>query len=449
MRYIAPAGIGLFGIVATASPALAQTTALPPPTKCPAAVAEVATCYSAKHASGAYILAAMPKTWNGNLVVFAHGGPAVVPPTATTSENDLAKYSIAVKLGYAWVASSYRREGYGVRMAAEDSEHARQYFVEHFPKPKRTLFHGASYGGLVGSKLVEAYAKNTDGSLNYDGAFFNSGFVIGAAQGHDFRLDLRTVYQYYCQNLPRLNEPQYPLWTGLPADSKLTLPGLQALVDECTGIGKPIDARTPQQKQNLANILGVMHFSERLLARHLQAGTFLFREIADRTTGGRNAFSNMGVEYRGSSDDEALNKGVVRYAADSAAVAALKADGEATGALPIPVLSIHSINDPQVAVEVQSAYRDYVKAAGNEDRLVQAYTDEPDHTAQSASELAASFDALLAWVEKGVKPTPQSIAARCNELRTTFDGPCRYHPEFMPKPYNTRYARGAAQVPVR
>ena len=69
MRYIAPAGIGLFGIVATASPALAQTTALPPPTKCPAAVAEVATCYSAKHASGAYILAAMPKTWNGNLVV--------------------------------------------------------------------------------------------------------------------------------------------------------------------------------------------------------------------------------------------------------------------------------------------------------------------------------------------------------------------------------------------
>jgi hypothetical protein len=449
MRYIAPAGIGLFGIATTALPALAQTAALPPSTKCPDVVAEIATCYSAKHESGAYILAAMPKSWNGNLVVFAHGGPAVVPPTAATSQSDLAKYSIAVKMGYAWVASSYRREGYGVRMAAEDSEHARQFFLERFPKPKRTLFHGASYGGLVGSKLVETFGKNAGGNVNYDGAFFNSGFVIGAAQGHDFRLDLRTVYQYYCKNLPRPEESQYPLWNGLPADSKLTLAGLQALVDECTGVPKAADARTPQQKQNLANILGVMHFPERLLIRHLQAGTFLFREIADRTTGGRNAFSNIGVEYRGSSDDEALNKGVARYAADPAAVAALKADGEATGALPIPVLSIHSINDPQVAVEVQSAYRDYVKAAGDDDRLVQAYTDEPDHTAQSAPELAASFDALLAWVEKGVKPTPQSIAARCNELRATFEGPCRYHPEFTPKPYNTRYARGAAQVPVR
>ena len=110
----------------------------------------------------------------------------------------------------------------------------------------------------------------------------------------------------------------------------------------------------------------------------------------------------------------------------------------------MPVLSIHSINDPQVAVEVQSAYRDAVHAAHNGDRLVQAYTDENEHTGQSGPELAAALDALMQWIDKGAKPTPQSVAARCEQLLMTFDGPCRYHPEYAPKPYSTRYARGAA-----
>ena len=45
------------------------------------------------------------------------------------------------------------------------------------------------------------------------------------------------------------------------------------------------------------------------------------------------------------------------------AVAVLKADGDPTGKLPIPVVSIHSINDPQVPVEQQAAYRETVLTA--------------------------------------------------------------------------------------
>jgi hypothetical protein len=426
-------------------PALAQGSApVSDTTECPKEVAAIATCYSAKHPSGAYLLAAIPNSWNGHLVVFAHGGPAVVPPTANTSKSDLAKYSIAVERGFGWVASSYRREGYGVQMAVEDTEHARQFFVERIRQPRRTILHGASYGGLVGAKLVEKQFKKADGSSAYDGAFFNSGFVIGAARGHDFRLDLRVVYQHYCKNLPRPDETQYPLWNGLPAGARVTLKDIEGLLDECTGITKAADARSPQQKQNLANILGVMRFPEPLLLRHMQAGTFLFREIVERTTGGRNPFSNVGVTYKGSSDDAALNRDVARFTADPEAVAALRADGEPTGAIAVPVISIHSINDPQVAVEVQSHYRDAVQAAGNGERLVQAFTDERAHTSQSAPELAASIDALMQWIEQGTKPSPQSIAASCQRLRVTHDGPCRYHPEFTPKGYETRYARGAA-----
>ena len=226
MRLATLAGLGFLTLAAAAAPALADDARVvsgPDTRPCPDPLAALATCYSAKLDTGAYLLAAMPKDWNGNLVVFAHGGPALVPPTANTSQGDLVRHSHAVKAGYAWIGSSYRREGYGVRMAAEDSDHSRRFFIDRIGKPKRTIFHGQSYGGLVGSKLVELYAKAPDGSANFDGALFNSGFVVGAPVGHQFRFDLRMVYQYYCKNLPRPDELQYPLWAGLPAGAKMTL----------------------------------------------------------------------------------------------------------------------------------------------------------------------------------------------------------------------------------
>ena len=115
----------------------------------------IATCYSAKLDTGAYVTAAMPKTWNGNLIVFAHGGPSLLPPTPNGSKSDLNRIRLAVQRGFGWVASSYRRAGYGVAMAAADSDDARKFFIARFGKPQHTILHGTSYGGLVGAKLIE------------------------------------------------------------------------------------------------------------------------------------------------------------------------------------------------------------------------------------------------------------------------------------------------------
>src|SRR5256885_3262630 len=148
LRSVGLAGLCMVMAAVMSGPPLAQgSTPVSDTTECPKEVAAMATCYSAKHPSGAYLPAAIPNSWNGHLVVFAHGGPAVLPPTANTSKSDLAKYSIAVERGFGWVASSYRREGYGVQMAVEDTEHARQFFVERIRQPRRTILHGASYGG--------------------------------------------------------------------------------------------------------------------------------------------------------------------------------------------------------------------------------------------------------------------------------------------------------------
>ena len=57
---------------------------------------------------------------------------------------------------------------------------------------------------------ARAYGKHG----SYDGALTN-GVLGGGSRGYDYRVDLRVVYQYCCQNLPRPSELQYPLWQGL------------------------------------------------------------------------------------------------------------------------------------------------------------------------------------------------------------------------------------------
>src|SRR5215467_11996354 len=369
MRLSQCLSLAFMTLAAAFEPALAQ----PPDTvTCPEAIAPIATCYTTKLDTGAYLLAAVPRNWNGNLIVFAHGGPSPIEPSASYGMGSLRRYGLEVRLGNAWIASTYRYLGFGVQQSADDTDQARQYFIERFGKPKRIIIHGASYGGLVGAMLIERYGKN------YDGVFFNSGMLAGAIVGYQFRADLRAVYQYYCRNLPRPDEEQYPIWMGLPSNSKLTLNELSARVDECTGIAHPAAARSEQQRKNLANILSVGGFRDIVLIRNMQYGTFNFRDIA-AITKGKSPFSNRGSTYRGSDDDSALNRDVPRFDSDPAGVAALKTDAEPNAALPIPVVAIHSINDPQVSVKAEASYRDLAKSTGSSSRLVQAYTDELAH----------------------------------------------------------------------
>ncbi|MBM2614049.1 hypothetical protein JIG36_00580 [Actinoplanes sp. LDG1-06] len=369
-----------------------------------------------RDANGAYYTMAVPDHWNGSLVVHAHGGPARSYDQSSTDE-DLAEWAVMVEQGYAWVASSYRRGGYGVRMAAADTDNARRLFIARFGPPRRTYLHGQSFGGNVAAKVAETY----DG---YDGVLLTSGLLAGGSRGYDHRVDLRVVYQYYCRNLPRPSEPQYPLWQGLPADSPLTPDDVSERLHECTGTST---ARTEQQQRNLDDILAVTRIPERSLETHLQYATFLFQDIVANRLGGRNPFSNRGVHYSGSHDDKALNAGVARFQADPTARRNLSYDSDLTGRVSVPVLTLHAIDDPSVFVEHESAYRATLRTSN----LVQTFTRESDHDGLSKDEYAASINALDRWARTGHKPTPRSIARSCT-------GNCFYDPSFRPAPFATR-----------
>jgi hypothetical protein len=435
----AATGLSLAALALIAAlPGFARAAAPPAETPCPKGLSGAITCYIGADDRGAHYWIARPLSWNGTLIVHAHGGPRLGAPNPQSEKADLERFAVTVQEGYAWIASSYRRGGYGVRMAAEDSETARQIFVANFGQPRHTIVHGQSWGGNVAAKLIELYAVAPDGRRVYDGALLTSGVIAGGTLAYDFRADLRAVYQYYCHNHPRPDEEQYPLWLGLAADSKMTHADLAVRMKDCTGVGLPKDQRSTRQQQNLDNILNVIHIPERTLVSHMAWATFLFRDMVQLRLGGHNPFTNEGVQYKGSTDDAALNAGVVRFRADPQGVALLADDSDMTGQIGIPVVTMHAIDDPTAMVEMEAQYRSTVDKAGHGDLLVQTFTDEHVHSKLNDPEYPAVLDALMQWITAGKKPTPAGIAAACPAWQKVYGGQCLFRPDFHPAALDTR-----------
>lgn len=414
--------------------------AVEPPTDkaCPEGLPAQTRCLAGQDANGAYYWIAIPKAWNGTLVLHTHGGPRLKTPKPDDAVEDLQRFSVTVAEGYAWAGSNYRREGYGVRSAAEDSETLRKLFWDTFGRPKRTVLHGQSWGANVAAKTAELYGRDARGQLVYDGVILTNGLVSGGTRAYDFRADLRAVYQFYCGNHPEKGEASYPLWQGQPVGSKLTNRQLDERLNACTGVDLPAAQRTAQQKRNLANILAVTRIPERTLGSHLSWATFTFADMVNKRLGGKNPFTNVGVVYTGSDDDKALNKGVPRFAADPEGVRRLAADSDLTGKLLVPTLTMHAIDDPTAFVELEQVFHDTVARAGKSDLLVQAFTDEHEHSKLATPEYAALLRAMTAWIEQGVKPSPASLAAGCEAAVKTYGEACHFQVDYRPPALSTR-----------
>lgn len=414
-------------------PASAQRRGADPARKeCPKSMPDGTECFAGRDMRGAYYWVAKPKDWNGVLVVHAHGGPRTAKPKADDPVEDLERFAVTVQEGYAWAGSNYRREGYGVRMAAADTDNVRRIAERLLGEPKRVLLHGQSWGGNVAAKTAELYALDWRGQKNYDGVVLTSGLLAGGSRGYDFRADLRAVYQYYCRNHPRADEAQYPVWQGLPKGAKMSRDDLKARVDECTGLSLDKDKRSAEQARNLANILAVTKVPESNLVAHLAWATNLFQDIVWRRLDGRNPFDNSAIDYKGSDDDAALNKGVERFKADPEARRSMAYDSDLTGQIVAPTITLHAKDDPTVFVDHEAIYRQTVERAGNGGLLQQNFSDETEHSKLSTPQYAALFSAMLAWIDKGEKPTKQSVAALCEDKSKIYSEPCRLLPEFEP-----------------
>ena len=419
--------------------AMASTAeAAPTATPCPKDVAAIARCLAGQDAAGAYYLIAIPQQWNGHLVMHAHGGPTLGAPKAERTVEDLERWSIMVRAGYAWAASTFRQGGVEVRAAAEDTERLRQIFVRHVAQPQRTILHGQSWGAGVAAKGAEMFPRTADGKRPYDAVLLTSGVLAGGTRSYDFRTDLRVVYQYLCNNHPRPTEVAYPLNIGLPRDAAMTQADLQTRVNECLAMNKPAAERSPEQQRKVKTISDVIRIPASSIQSHMNWATFHYRDVTQHRAGGASPFGNTGVDYKGSPDDAALNAGVLRYRADPAAYARFAEDTDLTGSIAVPVLTVKGVDDPTALVELDAYFKTTMERGGSAGRLVQTFTQHSTHSYLSDPTYPTLMTALLRWVNEGVQPTPDGIAQQCPAMEAQFGKGCAFVPGYVPAALSTR-----------
>lgn len=407
---------------------------------CPAGPPADARCLRGKDSAGAPYLIVMPARWSGTLFVHAHGGPFLGAPGDARANEDIARWSIIVREGHAYAASVFRQGGFAVTTAAQDTERVRRIFNTHVGQPQRTVLHGQSWGGMVATRAAEMYPQSWQGLL------LTSGLVAGPGS-YDFRVDIRAIYQHLCKNHPRPHEAAYPLNLGLPAGSDMQPADLNARLNECLALDKPAAQRTPEQRAKAKMISNVIRIPESAIQSHLNWGTFSLAEVTRRHAGA--PIGNWGVRYTGSDNDAQLNADLdragLRFAVDQPARDRFVADVDHQGRFVVPVLSAHAIHDATVFVEGQDTLRERMQRAGQGQRLVQAYVDSNQHSYWGDAMYPPLFNALLAWMEKGQKPTPQSIASLCQEgqqARQKSPADCRFMPGYTPSPL-------ASRIPLR
>jgi pimeloyl-ACP methyl ester carboxylesterase len=337
--------------------------------------------------------------------------------------------------GLAIAATAYRSDTPLARDATDDVEELRQIFVRQFGRPKRTIVWGLSFGGLVAARCAERFQT-------FDGVVSLCGLVAGTLRSLYTQLDVRTVYQRYCRNLPRGDEAQYDLFLGLPAASTMTSDEMQARVSECTGILLPAAQRSAAQRENLANILAVLRIPESGLLTNMDAATFLLRTFVQGTLGGHNPLQNANVQYKGSTDDVTLNRDVARYSAEGPTATMLATADDPTGRINVPVVTLHAVDDPRAFVENQAAYRATVTKAGALDKLFQAFTNQGMHCTFTTAEQLGTLQVLLDWIETKTPPTQATLASACEKYRTEFGTSCRFNASYQPAALDTRlYSR--------
>jgi pimeloyl-ACP methyl ester carboxylesterase len=339
---------------------------------------------------GGQYLIEVPASWNGGLVLFAHGydgGTLVSPLTSYLQDR-----------GYALAASSYRTEDYRPDLFVDDMRALLDLFIREVRRPRWTVIHGQSMGGHVAIASLELYPGL------YQGALIECGVIDGIGNV-DFYLAAQAAAEYLgginlfeaadrgtligrvnTQWLPRMGAPPAYTERGRRFDSVLKY---------------LMGGDLPLRLQELPR-----HYFRYITGTRAPE----FREVL------RHA-STLQVRYRidpglGVAEDE-LNAKVRRIAPAEGARSrsANPALAELTGRITVPVLAIHNTGDGRVPWSNQQAYRRRTVAAGTAHLLVQRAVRWPGHCGFDGQTREQAFDDLVAWMEKGIKPDGDDVLA--------------------------------------
>jgi len=364
------------------------------PAPAPAAPQTVTQNYNGT-SGGALYQFSVPQPWNGQLVLYAHGyADASIPIALPNTPQELEIFQALTSQGFAIAITSYSQNGWAVKEGAQELHDLQDLFAAQVGKPSRTYLAGVSMGGLITVDLAESFSNRYDGALSICG-------VVGGATAQWQRLgDGRVLFDYFFPHvLPGdlLHTPDLdysiggPIWTAVS----------NALAAGFAAPGNPT-----LQFASVAGLTGSTP-NELIYSAFSLFGSG-FNEMLQRTQG-HNFYDNTRTRYTGSANDDLLNARVQRFQAAPDAVEYVAKYYTPTGKLPIPLLTLHTTEDPTAPFSQEAAYAAIVAKAGGSQFLVQQSADRYGHCNLKPAEILNSFQALLGWVNYGLRPAGGNV----------------------------------------
>lgn len=344
--------------------------------------------------SGAVYEIAYPvaEEWNGGLIVFAHGyvdtTEPIEIPRGQLDFGDALLPQVATDLGYAFAVTSYSVNGLAVKEGLEDVVDLVDIFTADFGEPDPVYIFGVSMGGLVATLALERHSGVFDGGICACGPIGD--FNVQTAWFNDFRV----VFDYFFPGVVPGDAVNVPVelfenWDQIYARSIKrkyhrfrNLGKLRQLVKVT---GAPID---PNRKWG-----SLEDTVEDMLYGGVRATNDSMLKL-----GGSN-YDNESTEYAGSRDDERLNAEVDRFSADAAALFEVSRFYQTTGALSVPIVTLHTTLDPQVPYQHMSLYRAKTVFRGNPGRLLNLRIERYGHCKFTEREALIALGLLILRVE--------------------------------------------------
>jgi len=357
-------------------------------------ITPAAGCVDGSLEHGALYQICFPATWNGDVVLYAHGHVPADRELALPNDQ-VGGQSLTVTvngLGYAYATTSYRRNGLLGPEGADDMVELEATVRRLYrPDPGRTLLVGVSEGGMVAALAAERHPDRFDGALAACGP-------VGDLRGQlDYFVNFRVVFDY--------------LFPGVIPGTAVAVPA--EVTDHWEDRYAPAVAlalvTNPTAARELIRITGAPVERDDLIAITFTAISVLWYNVVGTANGqqrlGGQPFDNSSRVYAGSLDDASLNAGVARFTADPAALAATT-EFETTGNLQVPVVTLHTTGDPIVPFEQEALYAAKVAQSGSAARLTQTAIERYGHCSFEAEELLQAFSSLVSKV-----PGPLAVAA--------------------------------------
>ena len=321
----------------------------------------------------------VPADWNGGLVLFMHGYGELAP-TAGVSPPGYRRYLIGQ--GYAWGASSFSSTSLIPGRAADETAALWDLFARRYGRPARAYVTGFSMGGAATQIAAERYGNRFDGALGQCGAasqtsgatitadFFAAAAYLAGVTQREFDRSSGTQALIRNRILPALRRPRMHR-------------RFEDIMVSLTGGPRPFDR------------LGFRMEEETNWKRaELQ--------VAAGIASNRHTVYRLGSPSPVTSRE--FNRAAIRFHTNPALRRAFIAGNETTGRLAMPLLTMHTTGDGQVPIEQARIYRRGVDTAGRRRQLVQRFFRDPGHCGFTTTEWEAAFEALVRWVEHGVRP---------------------------------------------